>query len=81
MALGPMSAMYRVASRHRARTYSPLCDTGSKRAPCIQWVPPFKELDQTPMSRIGLSSLVRTRSGTNSYPMTPVASQPVSMMH
>ena len=36
MALGPMSAMYRVASGHQARTYFPLCDTGGKRAQCIQ---------------------------------------------
>ena len=30
---------------------------------------------------VGLSALVRTNSVTNSYPMTHVASQPVSMMH
>ena len=75
MALGQMSAMYRFASGHRARTYSPMCDMGIKRAPCIQWVPPFGELEPLPISRLALSAVVRTRSWTYSYPMTPMASR------
>ena len=39
------------------------------------------ELDPAPINRIGLSALVQTSFGTNSYPTTPMASQTVSMMH